>query len=321
MLYSKIQGIDKKVSRLLEGVMWLRGKEDSFIFDALDYMYENGLQSFDTAHVYGEATESLLGRWIQARGNRNEVVILAKGAHHNSDGSRVTPEAISTDMQDSMNRIQTDYLDMYVLHRDDPTLPVGPIVECLNEHVKSGRIGAFGGSNWSYQRIAEANNYAKENNLIPFALSSPCFNMVDQVDEPWENCISIGGESGKESRAWYAKEELPLFCWSSLAGGFLTGEYHRDTPSDSDDNQIKMVMRCYGTEENFERLDRAKELAKEKEATLPQIALSYVLSQNLNTFALIGCANKEQFDDNYKAFEIELSASEIDYLDLKTEKV
>ncbi len=84
-----------------------------------------------------------------------------------------------------MRRLGTDYLDLYVLHRDDPSVPVGPIVEALTAHKKAGRIGAFGGSNWTHERMQEANEYARVNDLTPFAVSSPNFSLAEQYKEPW----------------------------------------------------------------------------------------------------------------------------------------
>ena len=113
-------------------------------------MVSLGGNTVDTANVYGGRSQRARhrGLWMQARGNRDDIVIISKGCHHNADRKRVTPYDLAADIADSLARLRTDYVDIYMLHRDDPSLPVGPIVEALNEHYAAGRIRAFGGSNW-----------------------------------------------------------------------------------------------------------------------------------------------------------------------------
>ena len=155
MEYARLPGIEKPLSRLVQGSDMITRWEDSDAFRLLDAVYDQGCRVIDTAHVYGDgANERRVGRWLRARGRRDEVVILAKGAHHNDDRRRVTPFDITADIHDSLARFQTDHLDLYLLHRDDPSQPVGPIVECLHEHAEAGRIGAYGGSNWTTARSA-----------------------------------------------------------------------------------------------------------------------------------------------------------------------
>src|SRR5690606_27782491 len=127
-----------------------------------------------------------------------------------------TPYDITADLFDSLARMQTDYIDIYLLHRDDPDVPVGPIVEILNEHHQAGRIHAFGGSNWSHERIREANEYAAAHGLTPFVASSPNFSLAEQIQEPWAGCLSIGGRKGAAARDWYRQNQIALFTWSSL---------------------------------------------------------------------------------------------------------
>ena len=174
MEYGTVVGIDKPISRLVHGTMMLTGEDDAKEFALLDAVVEMGGNTFDTAHVYGGGScERTIGRWMASRGNRDQVVILGKGAHHSRDRKRVTPFDITADIHDSLARFEVEDIDLYLLHRDDPSLQVGPIVEVLNEHKEAGHIHAFGGSNWSHQRIEEANADAEANGLTPVAASSP----------------------------------------------------------------------------------------------------------------------------------------------------
>jgi aryl-alcohol dehydrogenase-like predicted oxidoreductase len=316
MNYGRVPGLDKDISRLVQGTVMINGDNTKKEFALLDGIYELGCTTFDTAHVYGSGrNERAVGQWVRDNNLREQVVIIAKGAHHNEDRRRVTAHDITADIYDSLARFKFDYLDLYILHRDDPSVPVGPIVDILNEHQKAGRIRAFGGSNWSHQRIDEANHYAAEHGLTPFAASSPNLSMAEQIREPWEGCVSIGGPKGKASRAYYQQHQTPLFTWSSLAGGFFSGRFRRNNLESFSEYLDKLCVMCYCVEENFQRLDRAEELAKQKGLTLPQIAFAYVMNQPLNIFALVGCQTPQEFKDNMTAADIKLTPEEMTWLE------
>lgn len=319
MKYGTLPGIDKPISRLVQGTVMISSRDADASFALLDGVFDLGCTTFDTAHGYGGGdSERTLGRWIRERGVRDQVVILTKGAHHNQDRQRVTPFDITSDLHDSLARLQVDYIDLYVLHRDDPSVPVGPIVEILNAHRRAGLIGAFGGSNWSHTRIKAANEYAAAHGLAPFAISSPQFSLAEMVKEPWENCVSISGPSGAAARAYYQETRTALFTWSSLAGGFFSGRFTRDNLDTFESHMDKLCVRSYAHEENFQRLDRARQLAAEKGLTLPQIALAYSQNHPLNLFSLVGCRAPEEFADNLVALETELTAEEIRWLESGT---
>jgi aryl-alcohol dehydrogenase-like predicted oxidoreductase len=186
MQYGTVEGVDKPVSRLVLGTMIISVQEPERSFALLDAVLELGGNTLDTAHGYaGGNSERGIGQWMAERGNREQVVVITKGCHHNADRKRVTPYDLAADLHDSLARLQTDYIDVYLLHRDDPDLPVGPIVEALNEHWQAGRIRAFGGSNWTHGRIQEANEYADAHGLRPFTASSPNYGLAEQVLDPW----------------------------------------------------------------------------------------------------------------------------------------
>jgi aryl-alcohol dehydrogenase-like predicted oxidoreductase len=145
--YGEVQGVDKPISRLVQGTVMIGSETTDQSFELLDEVRELGCTAFDTAHQYGAGdSERTFGRWMEVRGLREEVVVIGKGAHHNQDRARVTPFDITADLFDSLARLRTEYIDLYLLHRDDPSVPVGPIIETLNEHLDAGRIRAFGGA-------------------------------------------------------------------------------------------------------------------------------------------------------------------------------
>jgi aryl-alcohol dehydrogenase-like predicted oxidoreductase len=138
-----------------------------------------------------------------------------------------------------------------------------------------------------------------------------------QAKEPWPNCISISGPMAAAERAWYAEQQMPLFTWSSLAGGFFSGRFHRDNLVAFESYQDKLAVETYCTDENFLRLDRAQKLAEEKGLTVAQIATAYVTSYPLNIYALVGCWKSEEFRDNVAAAEVKLTETELAWLDLR----
>lgn len=321
MEYGKIEGMNKKISRILQGTMMLREDDLEGGFNLLDGVWALGVNGFDGAYIYGGGQcERVLGQWLDERGLHDEAVILTKGAHHTGKKNKVTPPDITADLTTSLTRCRTDFIDIYVLHRDDPNVEVGPIVEILNEHKAAGRIGLFGGSNWTVPRIREANEYAYKHNLEPFTVSSPNYSLAEQVKEPWRGCISISGPNNEANRAWYAEQNMPLFTWSSLAQGFFSGRFTRETFEDYKANLPGSCVDAYCYEQNFKRLDRAEELAKEKGLTVPQIALAFNLNQPLNLFSLIGVFHPNECRANIEALNLKLTQEELDWLDLKRDE-
>ena len=314
-----VMGIEKPVSRLVQGTDLLKSWEQEEAFALLDAVYELGCTAFDTAHSYGDGhCERILGRWLASRGTREGIVIISKGAHPNSDRKRVTPFDIASDLHDSLARMDVDYIDLYLLHRDDLSIPVGLLMEALNEHVEAGRIRAIGASNWSHLRIQEANAYAESNGLVPLAATSPHFSLAEQVVPPWEGCLSITGSGMASARQWYSAKGIPLFSWATLSLGFLTGRITRSDLKRDDDS---LCLRSFGSEDNFERLDRATQMAKEKGLTVPQVAIAYVMNQPLNLFPVIASASAQEFKENRDAIELSLTPEEVAWLDLEDDEL
>ena len=317
MQYGNLPGIDKPISRLVQGTVMVQSSELDWSFRLLDEVYELGCNTFDTAHAYGSGdNERTVGRWVRERGIRDEVVIVGKGAHPNADrDKRVTPYDITADLHDSLARFQFDEIDLYLLHRDDPEVPVGPLIETLNEHREAGRIRAYGLSNWGQERIQEALAYAAAHGLTPPVASSPHFSLAEQVTEPWPGCVAISGRAGVTARAWYGQTQMALFTWSSLAGGFFSGRFERDNLDEFSDYLDKVCIAAYACEDNFGRLERAMALGEEKGLTLAQVAMAYVFSQPLNIFAIVGCRTGAEFVANVTAAEVTLSEREVAWLE------
>jgi aryl-alcohol dehydrogenase-like predicted oxidoreductase len=321
MKYGSVVGVSKPVSRVVLGTMIINTREYEQSCKLLDASLRLGCSTLDTAYVYaGGDSERAIGKWMQERGNREQVVVLTKGCHHNQDRKRVTPFDIAADLHDSLARLQTSYVDIYLLHRDDPAVPVGPIVEALNEHQRAGRIRAFGGSNWTHQRLQEANDYAKAKGLTPFTASSPNFSLAEQVNDPWgPGCVTISGPQNDAARAWYRGADMPVFAYSSLARGLLSGRVSRANFETAKQQLDDACKHAYCHEVNFKRLDRVEQLAKDKGVSVPQLAMAWIMNQPLNTYALVGAANEQELAATIAGAELKLSADECAWLDLKTD--
>jgi predicted dehydrogenase/diketogulonate reductase-like aldo/keto reductase len=300
---ANIAGLIKPVSRLVFGC----DNQNTMAHGAAvwDDYYERGGSTFDTAYVYsGGLQEKLLGQWVKNRGIREEVSVIVKGAHT----PFCTPTDLKQQFDESLGRLQMDYADIYMLHRDNLDVPVGEFVEVLNEQVKAGRMRAFGGSNWSLKRIAAANRYAARKGLQGFGVVSNNFSLARMVDAVWGGCISA---SDAESRRWLKKNQFPLFAWSSQARGFFTD---RAGPDKRDDTEL---VRCWYSDDNFVRRERAIALAQKKGTTPIAIAAAYVLYQPFPTFALIGPRLISETVSSLACLEVELTSRELAWLNLE----
>ena len=320
MLYGRLTGIEKDVSRLVMGIEVARQPEHDEAWRLMDALFERGATAFDTAHIYGEKAERTLGSWIADRGVREQVVLIGKGAHFMGDRQRVTPEDIASDLRESLDRMGTDYIDLYLLHRDNPAVRVGPIVEALNAERDAGLIRAFGGSNWSHERIQDANDYASAHGLTPFVASSPNYSLAEQIEEVWAGCLGIGGAAQAEARAWYRRTQMPVFAWSSMARGFMAGRITREIYERAPETIDQATRQGFCHEINFRRLGRATELAQRKGVTVAQIAMAFITHQGLNVFPLVSCMRPRELEENVAALEMELTPEESAWLDLERDE-
>ena len=307
MRYGRVAGLEIPVSRLVLGC----DSQHSYPHAAavFDGFYEQGGNCFDTAFAYrGGTAERLLGQWLKNRdGLRAELVIIGKGAHT----PHCDPVSLTSQLHESLERMQTDHVDIYLMHRDNPAIPAAEFVDVLNEHRNAGRFRVFGGSNWSIARVEEANAYAKAKGLQPFVAVSNNFSLARMVDPVWKGCVSA---SDPASRAWFERERLALFAWSSQARGFFlpqTPAPFAQSPTEAE------IIRCWHREDNFRRRERALVLAREKGVEAINIALAYVLCQPFPTFALFGPRTLEEIRTSLPGLTVELTVRECAWLDLE----
>ncbi len=302
MKYGRVPGLDKDVSRLVMGC----DNQRSMAHGATmwDDFFERGGNAFDTGYIYGGGSiEKLLGQWIKNHGIRDQVTVIVKGAHTPD----CYPDRLTNQLKISLDRLQFDCADIYFMHRDNPEIPVADFIEELNANVKAGRIKAFGGSNWSVQRVQEANDYAASKGLQGFSGVSNNFSLARMVDPVWSGCIHA---SDTASRAWLTQNQLALLPWSSQARGFFV----RGDRSFTADEEL---TRCWYADDNFARLERVQQMAKERGWSPINIALAYVLNQPFPTFPLIGPRTLEETKSSLGGLDIELTPAELKWLNLE----
>lgn len=321
MEYLYLDGIKKPISKIAFGCAigpMLAGEN---VHELLDNCVDMGITTFDTAENYG-LSEVSLGNWMRDRKNRDKLVIISKGCHPYGGIDRVNPKELVKDIEQSFERLKTDHIDIYLMHRDDLKMDVGSMVEILNEYHKAGKIGAFGGSNWTYQRLEEANTYARVHGLKPFMVSSPYFGLADQIKDPFgggAGCVSLTGVKNKDARDWYLKSDMTVLAYSSLGRGFFSGKISSADQDKAKDVLDEFAVKGYCYPENFERLRRAELLAKEKNCTVSQLALAYALATPLKTVLLASSRSKERMAENLKAFDVKLTDKECLWLNCETE--
>lgn len=318
MKYAKINGIDKNFSRLIYGCGndTLRGRDPEKAMACLDTAFEIGFTAFDTAYSY-ELSENNIGTWISHRNNREKIILVDKGCNPGQHGfdDVMTPELIEWQCSESLERLKTSYVDCYNLHRDDDTRDVGPIIEVLNKLKEEGKIRKFGASNWKWQRIKEANKYAETHGLEGFTIASPCYNYAVMNSDPAGASVTISGKRNADARSYLLSQNIPVFAYSSLGRGFLSGRYVTtgDIPAKECLNPVSFEEYYY--KENIQRLFYAENVAKKRGCLVSQVCLAWLLQQELNVFPIVGPASAKHIKDNADSLLITLTEDELAYLD------
>lgn len=297
-----IPGLPKKASAVALGFEDFKTFSSGAIL--LDAFWEKGGNLFDTAFIYGGGyTEKLFGEWQKSRGVREDAVLIGKGAH----SPLVYPDVIAKQLTQSLDRLQTDYVDIYFMHRDNTDVPVGEFVDAMDAEVKAGRIrGPFGGSNWTKERMDEAIAYAERTGKTKPAALSNNFALAEMLDPIWAGCVTA---STPDFKQWLIDRQVTNFSWSSQARGFFTDLAGRDKTDNEE------LVRCWYNDQNFGRRDRAIELANQLGHSPIHVALAYVLAQPFPSIPLIGPRRLLELEDSLKAFDIKLTPEQVKWLE------
>ena len=288
-------------------------KADAFAM--LDFFFERGGNFVDTARVYADwipggqnASEKTIGEWLAKSGLRDQIVLGTKGGHPDLKTmhiSRLSPDDIASDVAASLHYLQVDTIDLYWLHRDDPALPVGEMIDALNDQTRAGKIRYFGCSNWTVERIQAANSYAQEHGLAGFVANQPQWSLaVPNRDAVSDKTLVVMGHA---ERVFHRDTGMAVIPYSSQAQGYFT-KLAENCLKDSD-------IHPYNNPTNHTIFSRAQELAAQHSVSITAIALSYLTSQPFPVVPIIGPRNLDQLSNSLEHINLVLSADERAYLD------
>lgn len=294
----------------------------------LDTFYDLGGNLYDTARVYGNS-EEILGTWLRKNGKRENVIIVTKGGHPNINENlnycsrfyrkikkkigipvipkvRNTREELRMDLEESLKNLQSDYIDVYLYHRDDPTMPVEQLVEIMEEFVHEGKIRYYGCSNWSTNRIREVDAYCKRKGYRGFVTNQALYNvgvhgmrrMIDPTMKKMDNKMIEYHKQQTENVA---------MGYSSICSGF----FHK---LDSNWNP-NLEQSEYFSEENLRCLEELKKLMKKYGASLTQVELGFLLTRDFSCIPIYGPRNEVDLLDAVQALDIPFTVADYQFLE------
>jgi aryl-alcohol dehydrogenase-like predicted oxidoreductase len=275
----------------------------------LDSLLELGLSAIDTAASYAlGGTERLLGEWMASRRNRGQVFLITKGALPDPlRPHRLKRRAIERDLQASLRRLRVEQIDLYLVHRDDPDASFEPMLEVLTEAQRQGMIRAWGVSNWEWERVRALDARARAWGVPTLAASSPHYSLVEWQRPPWKGTVSIAGARGRAARTFYRDRGIPVLAWAALSQGFFSGA--------AGDPLHASLHPVYGSPANVARRARAEALGRERGVSAAQIALAYLLNQDLKVYAVVAMDTVEDARRNLEASALRLTDEELHWLE------
>lgn len=262
-----------------------------------------GINFFDTADAYAEGqSELLLGRAL--KGKRDAAIIATKVGFRTGKPlvqAGLSPRHIHWSVDQSLKRLDTDWIDLLIVHREDPLTPMEVTLEALDQVVRAGKVRAIGFSNWSAWRVAAAITHQRANGLAQFCHGQVYWSLVGRDAEhtlvPMARHFAIG-----------------LTVWSPLAGGFLSGKYHRDGGG-GNGRRAQFDFPPIDQERGFDIVDLLREAASALGATPAQVALAWLLGRPGMTSAIVGASTTAQLDDNLGAATLHLPDDVVERLD------
>lgn len=308
MQYRRLGNSGLKVSPLCLGTMqfgWTADEPASF--SVLDAFTEAGGNFIDTADVYsswipgnkGGESETIIGRWLHQRGNRYRMVVATKfngRLWEGPNGDGVSRGHVMKAVDDSLRRLQTDYIDLYQTHWPHYDTPQEETLRALDDLVRAGKVRYIGCSNEPAWRLMKAMCISEKYNLNRFISAQPPYSLVRRADFE------------REQEAVCLDQGVGVIPYSPLQGGFLTGKYRRNsTPDSVRANELKK----YSTEQNFKLIDLLEERGKSYNATVAQMALAWLMQRPAITAPIVGANSVEQFQDLVGSVNIELTPEDV----------
>jgi aryl-alcohol dehydrogenase-like predicted oxidoreductase len=319
MKYKNIPGTVLNSSTIcLGGGSFCVENAKEYSFNLMDTYFDQGGNFIDTANIYGKwlkdnsnLSEIVMGEWMHERKNRNKLIIASKGGHPNlktMNISRLSRSEVLQDLEESLNSLQTDYIDLYWLHRDDENLPVPTIIDYLNDFVKAGKIRYFGCSNWKVERIKEALDYSKKYSLRSFVGNQ----MMWSLAKPNEDAFGDKSMVFMEDNCFKFHKETMLAAipYSSQANGFFEKiNTKKQIPLS---NSVKLM---YYNQRNMKRFDNILKVADYLSKSISETVLGYLISQPFTTIPIIGCSSSDQLKQSLKAGDLILEKDIVELLE------
>ena len=287
---------------------WTLDEEQSF--KILDGFIGAGFNCIDTADTYarwvpgnkGGESETIIGNWLKKTGKRKDIIISTKvGGDVGSGKKDLSKNHIKQGVEDSLKRLQTDYIDLYQAHYDDLETPVAEIMTAFNDLIKEGKVRYIGASNLSAERIKESNDFARKNDLQPYVSLQPLYNLYERQKFESEYLKVV------------VEEEMAVLPYYSLASGFLTGKYRSEADFEKS-TRGKSVGKFLN--ERGKRILKAMDLvAEEQGVALSEIALSWLMHKPSVTSPIASVTNDKQLQQLINSIRIELNNKQRSVLD------
>ena len=283
--------------------------DEATSFQLLDGFVDAGFDAIDTADVYsawkpgnqGGESETILGSWMKARGNRAKLLIATKvGMELGPDKKGLSKEYILRAAEDSLRRLQTDYIDLYQSHRDDAETPLEETFTAYDQLIKQGKVRAIGASNYTGARLKEALEISRQSGLPRYEALQPLYNLYDRADYE-QNLEPVVQESG-----------IGVIPYFSLASGFLTGKYRSE--ADLSKSSRGPGAKKYMNERGFRILSVLDEAAKEVHSTPARVALAWLIARPSITAPIASATNLDQLHDLVEATKLKLNPAILDKL-------
>jgi len=283
--------------------------DEPMSFRLLDAFVEAGFSLVDTADVYsrwvpghnGGESETIIGKWMKLRGNREKVVIATKvGKEMGPDRKGLSKSYIMRAVEDSLKRLQTDYIDLYQSHADDSETPLEETFEAYAQLIMGGKVRAIGASNFTAKRLSQALQLSKNKDYPAYQSLQPLFNLYDRADYE------------KELEPLCREKGLGVICYFSLASGFLTGKYRSEV--DIANSSRRDMVKKYLNERGFRILRGLDRVAKQYNATPARIALAWLINRPGITAPIASATNLDQLRELIEAAKLKLNASSIELL-------
>jgi aryl-alcohol dehydrogenase-like predicted oxidoreductase len=315
MEYRRLGRTGLKVSSICLGTMqfgWSADEKTSF--DIMSAAVDMGCSFFDTADIYsrwvegnaGGESEEIIGRWLQGR-PREQVVLATKVRGEmwkGPAGEGLSRVHILKSVEDSLRRLQTDHIDLYIAHWPDDETPIEETLRTMDDLVRQGKVRYVGASNYPAWKLCKAMWAADKCGLVRFESLQPHYNLVHRA------------EFERELQDLCADQGIGVTPYSSQAGGFLTGKYRRGKPVPKGSRgETSERIQAYMTDANFHLLEAMEEMGRRYNGSIAQVAVAWILANPVVTSAIIGANTLPQLEDSMRAAEVELSPEDKETLD------